>query len=601
MTRERRPKKATAGALRLGDGFSLPREAVSQTFGILAVRGAGKTYTAAVIVEELVGAGLPVVVVDPVGVWWGLRSSADWTAPGLPIIILGGDHGDVPLEVAAGALVAEFVVESRQSVVLDLSRFRKGETVRFMTDFAETLYRQSRAPLHLVIDEADALAPQRPQRGEERLLGAFEDLVRRGRARGLGVTLVTQRAAVLNKNVLTQIEVLICLRTIAPQDRDAIDDWIKVHGTPAERETMMASLASLERGTAWFWSPGWLHVFERVRIRRRRTFDSSATPSAQGGAATAPPALAPVDLDALRARMAETVDRLEAEDPRTLKKKIADLERQLAEVRANAEAKPAAHLAPMHEISLTRLVEALEEMGTKIDSLGKQAEFLRTQDWVVDLFKALGRVAGGRTRTAGASAPRPRASATTLPAEPPPARAPRSRAPPRAEPGSPLAGVKAGARTMLMRLAQFEPRGGLTRDQLATLAGLTVSGGSFGDYLGHLRRSGLIFDDAGRFRATPLGLAHAPSGLPVLDDTDLRAVWSSRLKAGARRMLAAVLAAPSELSRQELATAAGMGLSGGSFGDYLSTLKRNGLVVEDGRTLRPGPAFDVLTSGSEEA
>jgi DNA helicase HerA-like ATPase len=73
-------------------------------------------------------------------------------------------------------------------------------------------------------------------------LGAVEDLVRRGRARGIGVTLVTQRAAVLNKDVLTQAEVLVALRTIAPQERDAIDAWIRVHGTPQEREALMASL-----------------------------------------------------------------------------------------------------------------------------------------------------------------------------------------------------------------------------------------------------------------------------------------------------------------------------------------------------------------------
>src|SRR5207253_4107504 len=60
--------------------------------------------------------------------------------------------------------------------------------------------------------------PQRPFKGEERLLGSFEDIVRRGRARGLGVTLITQRAAVISKNVLTQTEVLVCLRVMAPQD-----------------------------------------------------------------------------------------------------------------------------------------------------------------------------------------------------------------------------------------------------------------------------------------------------------------------------------------------------------------------------------------------
>jgi uncharacterized protein len=49
--------------------LSLPVEALTQTFAILAKRGAGKTYTAAVMVEEMLKAGLQLVVVDPVGVW----------------------------------------------------------------------------------------------------------------------------------------------------------------------------------------------------------------------------------------------------------------------------------------------------------------------------------------------------------------------------------------------------------------------------------------------------------------------------------------------------------------------------------------------------
>jgi uncharacterized protein len=115
---------------------------------MLAKRGAGKTYTAAVIVEGLLTAGLQVVVADPVGVWWGLRSSADGQQEGLPIVIIGGEHGDVPLEMGAGQIIADVIVDEGLSVVLD-----KGEQTRFMTEFAERLYHQNRQPLHLVLDE----------------------------------------------------------------------------------------------------------------------------------------------------------------------------------------------------------------------------------------------------------------------------------------------------------------------------------------------------------------------------------------------------------------------------------------------------------------
>lgn len=210
--------------LRIADDFSLPLEAVTQTFAILAKRGVGKTYTAAVLAEEMLKAQLPVVIVDPIGVWWGLRVAADGEQPGLPITVIGGEHGDVPLDESMGAQLAEIICANGLSAVIDLSMFRKAEQGRFMTAFAETLYHKNRAPLHLILDEADLFAPQRPMKGQERLLGAFEDIVRRGRARGLGITLITQRAAVINKDVLTQVEVLITLRTISPQDRAATDE-----------------------------------------------------------------------------------------------------------------------------------------------------------------------------------------------------------------------------------------------------------------------------------------------------------------------------------------------------------------------------------------
>jgi hypothetical protein len=150
-----------------------------------------------------------------------------------------------------------------------------------MASFLENLYRMKavekyRTPMMLVIDEADAIAPQSTKsygvRGGnvERMLGAAEDIVRRGGQRGIGCTLVTQRSAVLNKNVLTQAQILVALRTIAPQDLEAMKAWIDVHGTPEQCKTLMESLPSLPIGDAWFWSPGWPTaegIFKRVHGR----------------------------------------------------------------------------------------------------------------------------------------------------------------------------------------------------------------------------------------------------------------------------------------------------------------------------------------------
>ncbi len=61
----------------LSHGLHLSLEAVTQTFAVLGKRGSGKTNTSGVMTEQMIKAGLPVVVIDPIGVWCGLRHDAD--------------------------------------------------------------------------------------------------------------------------------------------------------------------------------------------------------------------------------------------------------------------------------------------------------------------------------------------------------------------------------------------------------------------------------------------------------------------------------------------------------------------------------------------
>jgi len=327
--RIRRPTK-----LKLAPGLTMPLDAVTRTFGILAVRGAGKSNTAAVLAEEMHKAGLPFVVIDPEGSWWGLRASTDGRSPGLPIPILGGRHGDIPLERDGGRLVADLIVDTRLSCVLDLDSF-ESESARkkFLLDFAIQLYRRNSEPLHLFLEEADDYIPQKPIRDEARLLRAWENIVRRGRKRGLGMTMISQRSAVINKNVLTQVETLIVMRTTGPQDRKAIQAWVDYHGQSRE---ILESLPELEDGEAWIWSPQWLKKVVRVQIRMRETYDSGATPS-QRQSKRPVATLADVDLAEFQKRMAATIERAKAEDPKELKRQVAKLTTQLT---AAQNAKP---------------------------------------------------------------------------------------------------------------------------------------------------------------------------------------------------------------------------------------------------------------------
>lgn len=553
-----------ADTLHLGPGLQLPLQAVTETFAILAKRGAGKTNTAVVFTEELLAAGQQVIVVDPVGVWWGLRSNSDGSAGGLPVVILGGLHGDLPLTPDMGTALARLLVEDRVSAVLDLSILSKTATRRLMTDFLEELYRAANGPLHLVVDEADLLSPQRLPRDMTRLLGAMDDVVRRGRARGLGTTLISQRPAVLNKDVLGQAEVLVALRMTNPRDVAAVDEWVRLHADPAEAQTVKASLPSLPVGTAWVWSPGWLDCLVKIPVRARRTFDSSATP--KPGSIARQAHLTPVDVGALRDRLATSDEPSAAAtsgstaDMTLLKREVDRLSRELQ--RANSAPPRVVEKPVLDDAARSALQSAVEELRA---AQHRMAGLLDRAETML-------------STTPDAAAPKSRPAAPTPP--PVPAPSTSSRVAPRAGGGH----LKAGARRMLAAAAEHHPAR-LTRAQLATLAGMRVSGGTYGTYLSTLRREGYVEEREHLLEITTAGLAAVgvqPGAAPTTA-SEVRHRWRAALKAGAARMFDELVAAyPRGLTRTELAGRVDMEPSGGTFGTYLSTLRRNGLVVVDG-------------------
>jgi len=87
-------------------GTALPAalsiDALDDRMAIVGTSGSGKTYTAKGFVERLLEAGARVVIVDPLGVWWGLRASADGGAAGYPVVVFGGRHADVSITAEMG-------------------------------------------------------------------------------------------------------------------------------------------------------------------------------------------------------------------------------------------------------------------------------------------------------------------------------------------------------------------------------------------------------------------------------------------------------------------------------------------------------------------
>lgn len=548
----------TDAVIPLADDFTLPLDAATATFGILGKKGRGKTHTAAVLTEGLITSGVPTTVLDPTGAWYGLRSSADGKAAGLPVVIFGGEHGDAPLTATMGARIAEILVERRFPAVLDLSVLHKNERRRFATDFLETLYQENRLAHHVVIDESDEVAPQRAYAGVERLLGAAEDIVRRGRIRGLGVTMISQRPAALAKSVLSQVDALIVLGLTAPQDVAAVDDWVSSHSDPDQARLLKASLPALPVGQAWVWSPEWLGVTQRIQVHRRSTFDSSSTPKA-GARRIVPTEWAHVDVDEIHEQLSAAETSPGAPAART-NARIRELEQQLDAARSQPPQIVRVEVPTIGEAEITRLTEAADQLG----SLGRN---------LVDTAATLSEALSRATKAVPAeSIPLPNGDTPSRLAATP---KPQSTVP-NSKPPSPLPTLGKAEREILTVLAQHGTR---NTTQIALLTRRSHKSGGFRNSLSKLRSAGLI-DGRGEVTITEAGTAALGSWEPLpRQGPDLIHWWGTQLGKAERLILDYLAVHPGRaVPLDEIAQQTGYSPTSGGFRNSLSRLRSLGLA-----------------------
>jgi DNA helicase HerA-like ATPase len=267
--------------LRIARDQTLPLAYVGQRSAVLGMSGSGKSNASVVLAEEMHRAGAPWVAIDPKGDWYGVRSSRDGKGPGLDVPVIGGEYGDLPLHVDAGARLGELAAVGKLRGVIDTSLFESNaDQARFMSAFGRALLRHCKTPIHVFCDECDEYMPQPGSGG--RLEGPAAECVhvwklvaRRGRSKGIGFTLASQRTALVNKTCLYQCENLIAMRMVGKHDKAAIESWLSQIGDAKE---LLKSLPLLEDGEGWVWSPQRLKIMRRVKFRRRETFDSGRTP-----------------------------------------------------------------------------------------------------------------------------------------------------------------------------------------------------------------------------------------------------------------------------------------------------------------------------------
>lgn len=563
--------------------------ASTQTYALLAKRDGGKTYTTLLFEEQLCDAGLFFVTLDPVGKHWALRAGQDGSPHGgkPDVWVLGGLHGDVPLEPASGALIADVVVDHPGQYVLDVSTFdTDADQDRFALAFAQRLFRRKAKdpgfPITLILEEAEAFIPERYTSGQQKMLGAFGRIMRQGRNHGLGMWMVAQRAQALNKGVLSQAEVLIVKQMAHPRDLDAVEAWVKANGTPEERKEMMESVASLEQDEAYVWSPSWLRVFRRTRVPARTTFDSSA--SVKGGQSARSVELVPLDVEELGKSIAQTAERVKAEDPKELKKRVAELERQVREAPAEFQVERVEV-----EIEVPTVPEDVIKAALEFDSVEGEVGA------VVNQLESLSRRARSLISAVQGVPDAPRRKVPTPPERKTPS--PRA-APPRPVPRSPSPESSNGSlpparQRILDALAKLEVISVTqpSKLQVALFAGASPKSSAFHNNVSGMRSSGLIdYPMKGLVSLTTEG-----RGLAAWDPTpstseDIHRYVRSLVSPARWRILEQLIDVyPDELEKNDLAERAGASSASSAFHNNVSGLRSLGLLDY------PMPGWTVAT------
>lgn len=545
---------------------------------IVGTSGSGKTYGAKTLAERLLDSGARICIVDPLGVWWGLRSNAAGDGPGYPVVVFGSKHGDVPIDEASGAALAELIASSDFPAIIDLSELPSQTKRRhFMRDFAETLYAKNSRSLHLILDEADLWAPQKPIGPAAQILGSrIDEIVRRGRVRGFIPWLITQRPAVIHKDVLSQLDVLIAMKLVSSQDRNALDAWIEGQADKADQKRIIASLPKLSVGNGIVWAPGHSilvdHAFPKIK-----TFDSSKTPK-RGERIVGPKERAAVNLDAIRAALATVQAETAANDPAALRKRIADLEKQVG-----APAASNADLARSRQDGYQQgYADGRTQALASIDTLRLEA-----QDTAQTAHTAIRKLCDA-IWDLGTPAQQSIAD-VAQPVEHLPSKQnvtgsnPVVRSKP---PTKQHAGINGPQQRILDALAWWASVGihQPSRIQVSVIARYSPSGGAFQNPLGGLRMAGFVeYPSGGTVALTHSGQAaanypDAPATVAEFHDR-LQAV----LNGPQWRILAPIIDAyPKSISRADVAAKAGYEPTGGAFQNPLGSLRTLGLISYPG-------------------
>lgn len=517
---------------------------------IQAGSGGGKSYLIRKLLEEAFPR-CPFIMIDPEGEFATLREKFD--------VLLVGKGGDTPAELRSAPLLARRVLEAGVSVVCDLFEMLPADRHRWVAAFLMALIDAPKAlwrPYLVVIDEAHLFCPEKGA-GESEASDAVISLATRGRKRGFGAVLATQRIGKLRKDTAAELQNVLIGRTVLDLDRDRAADAL---GIPRKDRTDFGRrLKALPAGRFFAQGRAFPGIDDQVEVQIGKVL----TTHPQAGVRTAepPPPTATVlrlferfrDLPKEAARKEQTEADLRGE--------IRRLERELTQARAAVPAPP-----PPVEVEVPTvpkgLPEAIQELHRRANAVMSHAEVIMAG------LLAAGVLEGDLHRT----------PALRPVGQPPAPRAPVTNG--HAPPARPTASGRGGAEKKILQALASRRPDPLSKGQVATLAGYAASGGGFNNALSALKTAGLIRKDGDIIFLTPEGLSELGPDAPAAPagGEEIVSLWTGKLPGGAGKILRWVASQRGPVTKDQMADAVGMDSGGGGFNNYVSALRSNGLI-----------------------
>ncbi len=507
-------------------------EYASQGNAILGIKGAGKSYAATYIAEQLMDAGVPIIAFDPIGIWSNLKIPGH--GKGYPIVVAHPDRGDLPLTPKSAPEIVRAAMKENISLIVDLYSMRLSK--RDWRDIVESCIRillyENKSLRHVFIEEASEFAPQRVQPDQGRVYAEIEKLARMGGNASLGYTLINQRSEELNKAVLEICDCLLLFRQKGRNSLTALGKWLDFSDKELSTE-IIQTLPSLPAGKCWIWPQG-TDLPKQCQVPIKQSFHPDRRQS------SAPSNQKPVNVSEFVLQLSESlkivVEEAKENDPEELRKKIRELEAQIA------------NAAPVEKSVFTA------EDGHRFEQLGKSLEWASSRidsaKQLVSGHQVLNHVRSGQFETLKIVK---RQIAPKAPAK-------------LSEPNN----FGRCERAIMTALAQYPS--GRTISQLAVLSGYSSNSGGFKNSLAKLRMSECITRGQ-TAELTAIGLQTLGDFTPLPTGRRLQDYWMSKLGKCEATLLAVLLDNRTGVECCDLAQASGYSPDSGGFKNALSRLR----------------------------